>query len=101
MPDHETALPSGLQLKAEPVKGADDSCTLRFILPDNSRLQRNFYLDETLAHVIHYLRQEADIPSNTFRLMHGRPPSDLLEKDTATTLGELDMRNEVVRIDHD
>eukprot|EP00045_Choanoeca_perplexa_P007385 m.66448 g.66448 ORF g.66448 m.66448 type:complete len:405 (-) comp14055_c0_seq1:1924-3138(-) len=99
--DLDTQQPSSLKLKPEPAKGAADSCTIRFIMPDNSRLQRNFYLDETLAHVTHYLRHQADIPSKTFRLMHGRPPSDLQAKDSGLTLGELDMRNEVVRVDHD
>ena len=99
--DFSPSLPTGLALKPEPSKEAANSCTLRFILPDNRKLQRNFFLDETLAHVAHYLRHQPDIPSSKFRLMHGRPPCDLQEKKGATTLGQLGMRNDVVRVDYD
>eukprot|EP00730_Choanoeca_flexa_P000422 TRINITY_DN10191_c0_g2_i1.p1 TRINITY_DN10191_c0_g2~~TRINITY_DN10191_c0_g2_i1.p1 ORF type:complete len:414 (+),score=103.48 TRINITY_DN10191_c0_g2_i1:71-1312(+) len=99
--DATEVLSDTLELREEPTKGTDGTCTIRFILPDNSRLQRNFYLEETVAHLVHYLKHNADIPSNTFRMMHGRPPADLKDKAGSTTLGEMGMRSEVVRIDHD
>ena len=69
--------------------------------PCLARLQRIFYLDDTVGGVASFLRSHGELESPKFRLSFGRPSRDLLQEDAGLSLEALGIRNDIIRIEID
>lgn len=65
-----------------------------------SRLQRRFRLEDTLGGLVAYLRQQ-DLISSSSRLMRTTPRVNLLDNPLTSTLGDLGISQEAIRIEKD
>jgi hypothetical protein len=64
------------------------------------RLQRRFALTDTIAGLKAFLQSQSLLEKST-QLMLSHPRRDLLDNDSSTTLGDLGLRMDTVRIEHE
>jgi len=71
---------------------------IRFILPDNARVQRRFYARETVRKLIDFIGSHG-YASDKFRLVTSFPQKDLATLDPSTTLSDCRMVRETIRVE--
>ena len=94
----DAGAPPPIQAEEPPKDCAEPVAQIRFILPDNARVQRRFYARETVRKLINFIGSHG-YASDKFRLVTSFPQKDLATLDPSTTLSDCRMVRETIRVE--
>jgi hypothetical protein len=90
--------PADLELAPEPPDNSElPFCTIRFVFPDNAKMQRRFLLTETIRSLQLFV-DEHHYRHEIHDLVFGFPAQNLKNTDKDTTLASLGMKRETVHV---